>query len=97
MNARTKEQILHWCGYGVIPVNANLPAAIEAHQQLPDIYTLRTIILAAPKSIEEEQQRLDYLTSLPEDAWVRDEGWWKYRDATLDGLRRAIAWRGICA
>ena len=97
MNANTREQICSLCLAGAIPTNANLPAAIEAHRYQPGIMTLRTIILAAAKSVTEEQQRLDYLTDLPEDAWVRDEGWWKYREATLDSFRRAIAWRGTWA
>jgi hypothetical protein len=85
------------CSAGFIAVNVNLPVAIAAHQQQPGIMTLRTIIMAAPETVEEERQRLDYLANLPEDAWIRDEGWWKYRDAVLDGFRRVIAWRSICA
>jgi len=93
----TVAEILDICSLGGIPVNANVAAAIAAHQQQPGIMTLRAIILSAPKTLEEEVLRLDYMTNLPEDAWIRDEGWWKYRDAVLDGFRRVIAWRSICA
>jgi hypothetical protein len=93
----TVAEIHNICSLGGIPVNANLAIAIAAHQQQPGIMTLRTIILAAPATLEEERQRLDYLANLPDDAWIRDEGWWKYRDAVLDGFRRVIAWRSICA
>ena len=39
--------------------------------------TLRTIILAAPATLEEECQRFDNPSKLPEGAWIREEGRWK--------------------
>ncbi|WNV10161.1 hypothetical protein [Tardiphaga sp. 709] len=97
ITASTVTEIHTACSAGFIPVNVDLPCAIAAHRQHPGIMTLRTIIMAAPATVEEERQRLDYLAGLPEEAWIRDEGWWKYRDAVLDGFRRVIAWRSICA
>jgi hypothetical protein len=66
-----------------IPVNANLGAAITAHQiaysylrargMAADkelaMLTLRTVILAMTPETADCQQQLDYLASLPMEAW----------------------------
>lgn len=97
MNAQTKEQILNWCGYGVIPVNANMTAAIAAHRRAQSFATLQAIITAAAPETADRQKQLDYLAGLPDAAWRYREDWPAYRERTIEAVRRSIAWGSICA
>lgn len=90
--------ILKWCERRAIPAGVDLDAAIEAHRIGPacmSSFTIRAVILACAPDLERERQRLDYLSGLPVSAWPENAGHTadEIRRATLDGLRRSIAWQ----
>jgi hypothetical protein len=90
-----------------VPAGANMDAAIEAHRlafeqflrtrdesdrQLP-AFAIRVVILAATKTLEQAQRQVDYLTSLPIEAWeglVSGDAA-EVREETLAGCARTIA------
>ncbi len=95
--AETVPEILDRCAVGVVPVNVEIGVAIEAHQQSPSANTLHVVVLACQPAVADAQWQLDYLTSLPDSAWEAVPDWESYRAATLDCIRRSIAWRSVCA
>ena len=82
---------------GVVPVNVDIGLAIEAHQRCPCLNTLYAVILACMPTVADTQRQLDYLTELPDKAWEDVPHWEEHREATLDAIRRSIAWRTVCA
>lgn len=90
-----------------VPAGAKMDAAIEAHRlafeqflktrdeadrQLP-AFAIRVVILAATKTREQAQRQVDYLTSLPIEAWegLVDGDPEAVRTETIAGCARTIA------
>ena len=98
MTADSLPGIVALCAAGTVPVGVNMGLAIKAHQQSPDPFTLRAVILAYTPEIVDQQRQLDYLTALPEAAWDANAGWSasEVRDETLTAISRSIAWRSVC-
>ena len=84
-----------------LPVNEDLDAAIEAHQEAQRQgdhelahLLLRSIVMARATSRSDMKRMLDYLTALPIEAWPPQGGDpADIRDETLAGLRRSITWQ----
>jgi hypothetical protein len=101
----TTDEILDWCKTGC-PVNCSVNSAIAAHriafervQRNDDeqaervaMCALRAIMLAAAKSAAEDHAKLDYLSSLPIEAWESDLVYTRFdmRDDTLAIVRHDV-------
>ena len=90
-----------------VPVNARVDQAIAAHRiafkasqgdpgaQWLSENTLHAVVLSVIATVEDGQAVFDYLEALPADAWPEhpDHSAAEFREATLAGFRRVIAWR----
>jgi hypothetical protein len=95
-------EVLASCRASYAPVNANAAAAIEAHkmavqQRCPDLVqwlALTAVIRAAVRMVKDDQVKLEYLASVPEQGWPPSPApFCDRREATLDMLRRSIGWQ----
>ena len=91
-----------------VPVNARIDVAIEAHRVSfrnskvsrelgrTASYALRAVTLARTPIVDDYKQMLDYLTSLPIEAWKGEviEGYsaQEWRDDTLMAITRSLTW-----
>jgi hypothetical protein len=102
----TTDEILDWCKNSC-PVNCNVGNALAAHRIAFEFYqssddeqaeyvamcTLRAVMLAAGNSAAEVEAQLDYLSSLPIEAWESDVVHTRFdmRDETLAMVRNRLA------
>jgi len=103
----TTEEILDWCKNGC-PVNCNVDNAIAAHRiaferfhrdaddeqaEYVAMCTIRAVMVASAQSAAEDEAKLEYLSSLPIEAWESDVVHTRYdmRDGTLAMVRNHIA------
>jgi hypothetical protein len=101
----TTEEILDWCKNGC-PVNCDVDNAIAAHRIAFERYqnngeqaeyvamcALRALMLSAAKFAAEDEAKLDYLSSLPIEAWESDVVHTRFdmRDETLAMVRNHLA------
>jgi hypothetical protein len=87
-------EVLERCEWGV-PVNVRMDVAIEAHRSAPAAlcgFALRTIIVARTPEVADLQCQIDYLASLPREAWDSLKCDQDVRSLTLEAIRRHIAW-----
>ncbi|MBS0530016.1 MAG: hypothetical protein JSS22_11590 [Proteobacteria bacterium] len=92
------DEVLDRCKCG-IPVNVRMDVAINAHclanlagDRQVTAYALRTVILARTPDVSDLQSQIDYLAGLPREAWDVLDFNGDARTATLDAIRRSIAW-----
>ena len=86
-----------------VPVNAHVGTAIEAHRIAfkehgqKASYALRAVALARTPTVADLKQMLDYLTSLPIEAWegevIEGHSAQEWRDDTLRAITRSLTWR----
>ncbi|UPJ78568.1 hypothetical protein IVB16_27355 [Bradyrhizobium sp. 183] len=105
----TAAQIISRAWGGLVPCGTDPAAAIEAHcwalkqwQSTGDVsdrpladLTLRTVMFCRLAETADAQMVIDYLAALPVEAWSEhpEQSAEKFREATLDYLRRVIGWR----
>ena len=99
-------EILEQCWKGFVPVNTELPAAVEAHRwafeqwlktrktsdRLLANLTLHVVTFVELSAIEDAQATLDYLATLPADAWPEhpEQTAAAFRESTLANFRQII-------